>query len=190
MEQLNLEFSRVPEIIPKKTGDNTQPIQDGVWRKVHSITSKKKEKYDFSEELIINWWTYTFVISSQIKEWAFTFDTEKGRITNITFRLIGAGKEYRFTVGISGYTITSSEQERYNDNSLMNNIEKKAIGYIQKINTENWWARYVNWEWQAIMNFDYFKYLFDKQPIHQILFPIIKRVILDIENKRSPSQKK
>lgn len=190
MQQLDLDFSRNPEITLKNTGVAIPVVKKEVWEKVNAITSKKKEKYNFSEDIDINWKTYSFVISSNIKEWAYTFDVEKGRITNITFRLIGTNKEYRFTVGISDYTITRSEQERYHDDSLVGYLETIFIGYILKLDAEKWWARFANREWQTIINFDYFKYLFGWKTIHHILMPILKKVVLDIENKRSQSQEK
>lgn len=190
MQQLGLDFSGNPEVTPKKTGVTIPVVKTEVWEKVNAITSKKKEKYNFSEEVIINWRTYTFVISSKIKEWVYTFDVEKGRITNITFRLIGADKEYRFTVGISDYTITRSEQKKYNDDSLVGYLETIFISYILKLDADKWWARFANREWQPIMNFDYFKYLFGWKTVHHILMPILKKVVLDIENKRSQSLEK
>lgn len=190
MQQLDLELSIDTEGVPEKKGIGVSGVLNDVWQKVSTITDEKKEKYDYSESIDINGKTYSFVISSKIKEWAYTFDAEKGRITDITFRLIGAVKEYRFKVGISKYSILWNESKRFVDDSLWRSITSLEKDYIQKINWQNWWRRFANWEWKAIRNFDYFQYLFDGKWIHHILMPVIKRVILDIENKRSPSQEK
>lgn len=190
MKQLDLDFWSSPKTSNEEKLD-VIPVFKDVWEQVSTIITKTNtETYSFEDKITIGGNEFLFVVSGRIQEWSYSYDSTKWKITDITFRLIGEGKKYRFKVSSLDYKIISGENARFNDETLWTPVVSIYIGSIQKINKENWWYRFVNSEWKHITNFNYFKHLFWRDPIHTTILQILRRVILDIDKKHCQSSEK
>ena len=190
MKQLDLDFWSSPKTSSEEKLD-VIPVLKDVWEQVSTIITKTNtETYSFEDKITIGGNEFFFLVSGRIREWSYSYDSTKWKITDITFRLIGEGKKYRFKVSSLDYKIISGENARFNDETLWTLVASIYIGSIQKINKENWWYRFVNSEWKHITNFNYFSHLFWRDPIHTTILQILRRVILDIDKKHCQSSEK